>query len=232
MGVGRMAGPSGSATTRGGGVFPALGWRASRREAQDDRVDGRPGAARSEGAPTVGQVVLRAFRDDDVALAAELATDPYLTLLWPLAPDPTVEQAREWVDRQRERAASGRGVSFAVAEAPGGPGLGQVGLSLRDLDQGRGIAGYAVAPSARGRGVATAALRALTRFAWTIRALHRVELYIEPWNVPSVRVAERAGYAREGLLRSHQEIGGRRRDMLLYAAVRDPGPGAGPPDRE
>jgi RimJ/RimL family protein N-acetyltransferase len=38
--------------------------------------------------------------------------------------------------------------------------------------------------------------------------------------VAEVRTAERAGYEREGLLRSHQEIGGRRRDMLLYAVVR------------
>jgi RimJ/RimL family protein N-acetyltransferase len=51
--------------------------------------------------------------------------------------------------------------------------------------------------------------------------LHRIELYIEPWNTGSIGTAERAGYQREGLLRSHQEIGGRRRDMLLYASVRD-----------
>jgi [ribosomal protein S5]-alanine N-acetyltransferase len=56
--------------------------------------------------------------------------------------------------------------------------------------------------------------------AWTIPALHRVELYIEPWNAGSVKTAERARFEREGLLRSHQEIGGRRRDMLLYAAIR------------
>jgi ribosomal-protein-alanine N-acetyltransferase len=36
-----------------------------------------------------------------------------------------------------------------------------------------------------------------------------------------VRTAEHAGYEREGLLRSHQEIGGRRVDMLLYAAIRE-----------
>jgi [ribosomal protein S5]-alanine N-acetyltransferase len=61
---------------------------------------------------------------------------------------------------------------------------------------------------------------ALTAFAWTIPALHRIELYIEPWNTGSVGTAERAGFEREGLLRSHQVIGGRRRDMLLYAVIR------------
>jgi [ribosomal protein S5]-alanine N-acetyltransferase len=75
-------------------------------------------------------------------------------------------------------------------------------------------------PSARGRGVATAALTALTRFAWTIPGLYRIELYIEPWNTSSIRAAERAGYEREGPLRSHQEIGGHRSDMLLYTIIR------------
>ena len=70
-------------------------------------------------------------------------------------------------------------------------------------------------PVAGDRGVAAQALQALTAFAWTIPAIHRVELYIEPWNVASLRTAARAGYQREGLLRSHQEIGGRRVDMVL-----------------
>jgi ribosomal-protein-alanine N-acetyltransferase len=77
-----------------------------------------------------------------------------------------------------------------------------------------------VSPAHRGRGIATSALKALTRFAWTIPALYRIELYIEPWNRSSIHVAEAAGYQREGLLRSYQEIGGIRRDMLLYATTR------------
>jgi MFS family permease len=44
----------------------------------------------------------------------------------------------------------------------------------------------------------------LLAFAWSIPALYRIELYIEPWNAGSVKTAERAGYEREGLLRSHQ----------------------------
>jgi hypothetical protein len=59
-----------------------------------------------------------------------------------------------------------------------------------------------------------------SRRAQTIPDLHRIELYIEPWNTSSIRVAEAAGCQREGLLRSHQEIGGTRRDMLLYAMTR------------
>ena len=85
---------------------------------------------------------------------------------------------------------------------------------------GRATAGYSVSAAHRGRGIASSALTALTTFAWTIPALYRVELYIEPWNSSSIHVAEASGYQREGLLRSHQEIGGTRRDMLLYATTR------------
>jgi ribosomal-protein-alanine N-acetyltransferase len=113
------------------------------------------------------------------------------------------------------------GFSFAIAEAGTGRAVGGIGLWLAQLSQGRAEAGYSVAPSARGRGIAAAALTALTTFAWSIPALHRIELHIEPWNTGSIKAAERAGYEREGLLRSHQEIGGRRRDMLLYAIIRE-----------
>jgi ribosomal-protein-alanine N-acetyltransferase len=98
--------------------------------------------------------------------------------------------------------------------------LGTIGLWLANLADGRATAGYAVSPAHRGRGVASSALRALTTYAWTIPDLHRIELYIEPWNAGSIRVAESAAYRREGLLRSHQLIGGRPRDMLLFASVR------------
>lgn len=182
-------------------------------------------AARSLSWPTrpvaCGPVVLREFSAADLLTVQELSTDPYVPLIGSLPPNASRQQALDYIDRQRGRLAEGAGFSFAIAEAGTGRGVGGIGLWLADLEQGRATAGYFVVQSARGRGVAAAALTALTSFAWTIRELHRIELYIEPWNAGSVKTAERAGFEREGLLRSHQEIGGRRRDMLLYATIRE-----------
>jgi [ribosomal protein S5]-alanine N-acetyltransferase len=170
--------------------------------------------------PTHGSVVLREFTDQDVHLATELGEDPYIPLIGSLPPLPTTQQALEWVERQRGRHAEGRGFAFAIAEAGTDTAVGSIGLWLQNLSAGRATAGYSVSPSQRGRGVASSALNALTAFAWTIPALYRIELYIEEWNTGSIGVAEASGYQREGLLRSHQEIDGIRRDMLLYAAIR------------
>jgi [ribosomal protein S5]-alanine N-acetyltransferase len=168
-------------------------------------------------------VLLRAFEATDLPMALELSTDPYAPLIGTMPAHATAEEAAAWIDRQRGRWAEGAGFSFAVAETATGRAVGSVGLWLRQLPEGRATAGYFVAPSARGRGLAAAALRAVTAFGWTIPRLHRIELHIEPWNTASVRTAENAGYLREGLLRSHTEIAGRRRDMLLFAAVRGDG---------
>jgi ribosomal-protein-alanine N-acetyltransferase len=196
-------------------------------------VGGRGPAREATGAPTrpplppwpdvppaSGPVVLRAFSPVDLPMALDLSTDPYVPLIGTLPAHATEAEAAAWIERQQGRWAEGAGFSFAIAEAATGRAVGAAGLWLRQLPEGRATAGYAFAPSDRGRGLATAALIALTVFGWTIPALHRIELHIEPWNTASVRTAESAGYLREGLMRSHTEIGGRRRDMLLLATVR------------
>lgn len=156
-------------------------------------------------------------------MVRELSTDPYVPTIGSLTPDASPGEALAWVHRQHDRYAQGAGFSFVIADARTDTALGACGLWLHGLSAGRATVGYSVAPSARGRGVAADALSALTAFGWRVPGLFRIEAYIEPWNAASARTAERVGYVREGLLRSHQAIGGRRRDMLLYATVRTAG---------
>lgn len=165
-------------------------------------------------------MLLREFRDGDAHLAVELGQDPYIPLIGSVPSHPDAREALAWIHRQRGRLAEGKGLSFAIADAQTDVALGAIGLWLQDLSSGRATMGYAVSPAHRGIGVAKNALIALTDFAWTIADLHRIELYIEPWNLASGHVAESAGFLKEGLLRSHQLIGDSRRDMLLYAATR------------
>ncbi|WP_409485524.1 GNAT family N-acetyltransferase [Arsenicicoccus dermatophilus] len=170
--------------------------------------------------PRAQDVVLRRFAPRDVPMLRDLATDPYVAATTTLPRDATQLDALRFVQRQLTRPATGRGWSFCVARAADDEAVGQIGLWTAGLGQGRCTAGYAIAPSARRQGYAGKALRALTAFAWTIAPVHRVELYVEPDNAASLRTATAAGFAREGLLRSHQEIDGRRADMVLLAAIR------------
>lgn len=171
-------------------------------------------------APAAGDVRLRAFEERDVGMLLDLSTDPYVPKTGSLPANAGREEGLAYIERQHSRLTTGVGYSFCVADKDTDEALGMAGLWLAPIAAGRATAGYSVAPRNRGRRIAGQALTALTRFAWSLPELHRVELYIEPWNVASVRTAEHAGYEREGLLHSHQEIGGKRVDMLLYAAIR------------
>ena len=176
-------------------------------------------------APAFGDVRLRAFEERDADMVMDLATDPYVPLVGSLPGHADRDEALAYIERQHGRLDTGYGYSFCVADAVTDEAVGGAGLWLAPIAAGRATAGYGIAPRSRGRGLAAHALTALTGFGWSIPGLHRIELYIEPWNVASARTAEAAGYEREGLLRSHQEIGDRRVDMLLYAAVRPGGEG-------
>nr|WP_277605220.1 GNAT family protein [Glycomyces sp. L485] len=170
--------------------------------------------------PAHGGVVLRRACESDAAMARELSTDAYVPTIGTLPSHASDAEALAWIGRQHRRYDEGTGFSFVIAAAGTDVAVGQCGLWLSELADGRATAGYSIVPSARGRGFAADALTALTAFGWTVPDLFRIALYIEPWNIGSIRTAERAGYAREGLLRSHQVIAGVRRDMLLLAAVR------------
>jgi [ribosomal protein S5]-alanine N-acetyltransferase len=73
--------------------------------------------------------------------------------------------------------------------------------------------------SRRGRGYATDALATISEWALSLREVERLEAYIEPWDEPSWRAAERDGYQRKGLLRSWQRVGTERRDIYAYSRV-------------
>ncbi|MFG1681407.1 GNAT family N-acetyltransferase [Nonomuraea sp. NPDC049269] len=162
---------------------------------------------------------LRPWRLDDAAVVREASEDAYIPLITGVPPNYSDAEGAAFIGRQWSKAADGVGYSFAIAiaNATDDRAVGQIGLWPGP--HGRASVGYWVAKSARGQGVACTALRAIS--SWGLEGLRipRLQLHVEPWNAPSWKAAERAGFVREGLLRSWQEVGGERRDMYLYSKL-------------
>ena len=78
--------------------------------------------------------------------------------------------------------------------------------------------GYWLFPQGRGRGIATRVARAISEHAFGI-GVRRVEAVVRPENEPSIRVLERAGFTREGLLRSVLRHGDGRADAILFSLL-------------
>jgi RimJ/RimL family protein N-acetyltransferase len=116
---------------------------------------------------------------------------------------------------------SGRLMPLAARDAGTGEVVG--GGMLHHLDVERSIVeiGYWVLPHARGRGVATTIARMLAEHAFSL-GVARVAAYVNVGNRASERVLERAGFTREGIVRSMPKAGRptRRQDALLTASWR------------
>ena len=79
--------------------------------------------------------------------------------------------------------------------------------------------GAARSAQVRSRGAATIALRLVSRWAFERNGIHRLQLTTAPANMASQRVAERAGFTREGYLRAWMPMSGGRRDSLMFSPL-------------
>jgi RimJ/RimL family protein N-acetyltransferase len=155
---------------------------------------------------------------------AQVVLDPQVRRFtrFPEPPDPDFPAV--WIARYARGRDDGTCDAFAAVDDDGvllGTGMApHIDRDARQMELG-----YLVAPAARGRGVGSEILRRLTRWALDDVQALRVYLLVAVENVGSQRVAERAGYIREGVLRSMHLKGEERGDTIVYSRLpSDDGP--------
>lgn len=98
------------------------------------------------------------------------------------------------------------------------------GITLGNIRRGvgqNGMIGYWTGAPYAGQGYMGEALRLLISHAFTKVRLHRLEAACIPSNERSIRLLEKAGFQREGLLRSYLKINGMWQDHLLFSLIED-----------
>jgi [ribosomal protein S5]-alanine N-acetyltransferase len=160
------------------------------------------------------ELELRAWSMDDVTALVDACNDPEIRHWIPVIPSPyTEEDARAFIRGE----VTGDQHQFAITE--NGRVVGSIGLTVSQASR-NGHIGYWCAAAARGRGVTTRALRLLSRYALEELKLERLELITDPDNRASQRVAEKVGFQKEGVLRSHLlHPDGRRRDSVMFSLL-------------
>ena len=165
-------------------------------------------------------VLLRPWREADVPRMVAAFSDPVMQRFsWRSTPY-TETDAHDYLAEQEQARLRGDELNFALTEPHDQDVLlGSVSLYEVRLEQGGAAVGYWLGPEARGRGAATHAVRLIARWAFAELGLARLELTCGPDNEASQHVAERCGFSREGLLRSHVPFKGGRRDSVIYSLL-------------
>ncbi len=159
---------------------------------------------------------LRPVREDDATRIQEGTAEPEAAHWLGHKPAPyTMDDARAYVERRREHAASGQAVTWAIADGEDDRILGTVLW----FDWRPGVeceVGYWTHPDARGRGLATRATRLVVSHIFDSLGVKRVKLSAAVENAVSRHVAERVGFRLYGIERYGAQVRDDWVDMALY----------------
>jgi ribosomal-protein-alanine N-acetyltransferase len=164
---------------------------------------------------------LRSWQTTDVPALVAAWRDPEMHRWMPEEANPfEAEHAVAFIKRASEHLARGSSVALAIVDGSTDQAVGSVTLHVWGPRHWN--IGYWVAAAQRTKGLATEAVTKLSRWAFAANPLlARLSLYTMPGNQPSQKVAERAGFRREGLLRRWGEVNGEQLDWVMFSLIRE-----------
>lgn len=161
--------------------------------------------------------VLRPLREADLDRWASYLNDPavFLHTSWD---HPGVDELRGYLGSEISGHSDSR-LRLAIAARTDDRLLGTIGFhTVSALNRVAEIT-YDLHPEAWGRGLATSMVDVMVRWAHEVAGIRRVQATVLETNARSIRVVERAGFEREGLLRAYRSVRGEPGNFLMFAHV-------------
>jgi [ribosomal protein S5]-alanine N-acetyltransferase len=161
------------------------------------------------------------MRDHEAWAELRAQSRAFLTPWEPTWPSDDLTQAsfRRRVRRNHQEITNDEAYAFLIFRdddvLAGGLSLGQI---KRGVVQAATLGYWIGAPHAR-LGLMSAAVRAVTGYAFATLRLHRIEASCLPHNEASIRLLERTGFTREGYARAYLRINGVWQDHLLFGLL-------------
>lgn len=163
---------------------------------------------------------LRRIELRDAPAMFDVFGDPEVMRYWSRPPFESVEQIAEHIEEIGENFHSRTLFQWGITRSDEDRVIGTCTLYRLDEAHRRGEIGFAVGRSEWGRGVASEAVGALLEFAFRALDLHRIEADADPRNERSIRLLERQGFQREGVLRARYFVGDEIQDALVLGLLR------------
>src|SRR5262245_32143437 len=165
-------------------------------------------------------IALRPPAEHDVDAITAACQDPDIPRYTRVPSPYTRADAEAWLRTDAEGWASGTSGSLLIVDAADERVLlGATGLHGIAEDRSTAEVGYWIERSVRRRGIATRALRLVSRWAVLDVGVRRLELRADPENIGSQRVAAAGGFTREGVLRSYFQHPRGLLDVVMFSLV-------------
>ena len=165
------------------------------------------------------KLIIRGFENKDIDLVEKAAQDPLIPLITTVPANFSKEAGMKYIKRQKTRHKTGVGYAFVIDDIKANVAVGSIFVGLNNIENGRASIGYWILKEFRGNKIIKRSLPTVINWVFEILEIPRVELYVEPLNVNSIKVAQSLGFQNEGLMRSWQKIGSERKDMFMLSLL-------------
>jgi RimJ/RimL family protein N-acetyltransferase len=166
-----------------------------------------------------GRIHLRAMTAVDVPRLFAQFSDPKVMRYWSRGPLMRVEDAQEMFAEIDRGVRAGEFLQWAIARCTDDLMIGSCALFAQNRGHRRAEIGFALSSAHWGHGYALEAVHLALGHAFNALDFHRIEADVDPRNAASLRLLERVGFVREGLLRERWHVGGEIQDSAVYALL-------------
>jgi ribosomal-protein-serine acetyltransferase len=149
--------------------------------------------------------------------AATNASMHELLIFMAWAPQASPENSRAYAERTEQRFEQTVDWGFTIFHE--GEVAGSIALMNYEALNRVAEIGYWIRSDLAGRGLMAEAARAVCEFGFAEAGLHRIELKAWTENPASIRIAEKLGFTREGLLREASWAQAGFQDMYIYGLL-------------
>ena len=171
---------------------------------------------------TDGSILLRPLRNSDAEKVYRSIRSSITELsLWlPFAhKDYSLKDCRDWIGKRPREWKKGINYDFGIFDVKTGEHIGTCSFNEISKMDSRANLGYYVRSDRTGQGIAVAATKLLAKWGFEVLKLNRIDILVAVENQRSLRVAEKVGAKREGVLRNRIDIRGELHDAVMHSLV-------------
>lgn len=146
-------------------------------------------------------------------------SDEAVTHYMDIDPFESIEQTTEMIAFLVKRMAEGSASRYTILIKDSQEIIGTCGLNYLDYENSRTEIAYDLGAAYWGKGYAFELMSAFVEWVFQTQDFHRLEAKIDPDNLPSLKLIEKLGFQKEGLLRDYEKIGHNYFDVLMYSRL-------------
>ena len=165
------------------------------------------------------RIELRWLTEADIPALYSIFSHPDVMRYWSSAPLQNLDEAKALLDDIQDSFRKNELFQWGVFSKAEGKVIGTCTILNMDRKNRRAEVGYALGREYWGQGFMNEALAALLHYAFTTLELHRIEADVDPRNTASLRLLDKLGFQREGLLRERWLVGDETQDSVMLGLL-------------